>query len=311
MRFHALESLKQHRHQQWNHLPDGIVYRSVKLENLDNIEPFINKLYKNKKFLAWNIDRRILREELSRSTFPVGFDALLKIILNEYFKKKHPKIYIYKCGEYIWHIDTLRSIFPDAKFIFILRDIRAVYNSQKTSFGSRDGKPMANYPILSAVLFNRLPSIFAKYCSFEWFYVLKYEDLVSDKECEMNKLLSFLGSSSQKTQDDYYNRIPEEQRHLHPNICYPPQGNRAYAWQNELSKVELMTIQNISGDTLTGYGYQLVETGRMSFKEGITYLQYWTKYLGRLIRKMTVKILRFTLPEAWYLWIERTLSVYL
>jgi len=270
-------------------LPDGIFYGPLKLNKPKDVGGFLDKLYADEKFLAWNISRDVIQEKLSKQQFPIRFNHLLNLLLEEYFKADGANIFVYKCAHYIKYIKIVRSFFPNAKFIFVLRDARAIYNSQKDTLDSIKGKPMVNNPIVVAVKFKRIAKILRKNANCDWLYVIKYENLMGDKDYELNKILDFLGSNRMKKMDnkDYSKRIPNLQKSLHKNIDLPPLVERINAWQDKLSKSEILAIQKIAGDALSKSGYKLVDFGRISFKDRLDYIRLWLRYyLERIFNRI-------------------------
>ena len=270
-------------------LPDGIFYGPLKLKKAQDIEKVLNRLYADEKFLAWNIDRNVLRKKLSNLKFPIKFNQFLNTLLQKYFKKSDAKIFIYKCAHYIRYIETIKKLFPKAKFIFVLRDIRAIYNSQKNTLDSITKRPMVNNPIVVAVKFKRIAKILRKNVNCDWLYVIKYENLMGDKDYELNKILDFLGSNRMKKINNkgYSKRIPNLQKSLHKNIDLPPLVERINAWQDKLSKSEILAIQKIAGDALSKSGYKLVDFGRISFKDRLDYIRLWLHYyLERIFNRI-------------------------
>ncbi|MDY6861610.1 MAG: sulfotransferase [Thermodesulfobacteriota bacterium] len=268
-------------------LPDGIIYSQFSLKASEDIEKILNKLYSDEKFLAWNIDRSVLEKKISTLEFPVAFNQFLGIILKEYFKNTNTKIFIYKSGHYIKHIETIRTLLPDAKFIFILRDIRACYNSQKISMDSRTKKPMETTPFFAAMSFIEVSKILDKYAQAKWMHIVKYEDLIIDENREINKLLSFLETGKRKSEgiNNYFNQISKSQRHLHKNLNLEPLKERIDAWRYELSKAEILILQRIAGDILSKYGYMLVSFEKIFIIDRIYCFNYWLRYFFKNLRQ--------------------------
>lgn len=262
-------------------LPDGILYRSLEITRSQDVEKALEVLFSDGKFRAWNLRKDELERELRRLGFPIGYDKLLRTLLKMYFKKDNVRICIYKNGYYMEHVEALRSIFPDARFIFLVRDVRAIYNSQKHSLNSETLRPMASNPILVAKYYEKILSIIEKYRQCDWLHVLKYEDLLLNTDDEIVRLLSFLGSRGTRIADvDYYDQLPETEKHLHRNVNSGPLTDRMTAWRDQLSKVEMTCIQNVARDELARYQYDLVHCDRIPTTVWIGYLAFWLKYCG-------------------------------
>ncbi|MFX0124902.1 MAG: sulfotransferase [Candidatus Hodarchaeota archaeon] len=278
-------------------MPDGILYRSLEINKPQEIKRALEVLYSDGKFGAWNIDRNYLEGEISSLDFPIRYDQLLRTILKLFFKDRKVKVFIYKNGFYINHIEEVKSTFPEAKFIFILRDARAIYNSQKSSLNSETLKPMADNPVPVAKYYKQISSIIERYNSVDWVHVIKYEDLVSNTDYEIKKLLTFLDSNLRKdlAAKSYFEKIPQKEKHLHKNVKSEALEKRIYAWRDELSKAEVMIIERILGNVLIRYGYELTKLDNISIKDRIGYLWFWSAhYVGilRFIIELVLKRLR-------------------
>lgn len=272
-------------------IPDGIAYGPIGLETPSDVKGFLERLYADFKFRAWGINRGVLRERITDASFPVGFDTLLRLILKEYFRDDDARTYIYK-SPYFRHTKAAREVFPDEKFILLLRDIRAVYNSQKRSIGSTTRKAMSNNPVTTAMLFKHLSSIMDGFSGERNFHLVRYEDLVRSKDNELKRILEFLGVSSEEkvVGGRYVQKIVPEQKHLHSNVESSALKDRIWAWQAELTQLEIMTLQKVAKDELVKYGYQLIQFGKVSFFDWLGYYLFWLKHWGRNLTKTAVGV---------------------
>ena len=286
--------------------PDGVLYKELIIENEKELDKKILKLY-NPKFKEWGITPDEIKIIiLKKGNFPVSFREIFYDILELYFKKNKPdsKKYIYKTAwNYLVNYKKVREFYPEAKFIFIIRDGRAIYNSQKKSLSSLQRKPMSDNPIRTAFIYKKVEKILNLLKEQKWLYILKYENLILNTEEEIDKLLDFL-SVKEKTKDyfDYYEKIPENQKHLHKNLAKPPLKERIFSWEKELSKEEIYIFQKIARDALITLGYKMKEINFNFLKRQKVFLKYLILFL---IFRIKDKIFSFAKPKylinrLWY-----------
>ncbi|MBW2107108.1 MAG: sulfotransferase [Deltaproteobacteria bacterium] len=275
-------------------IPDGIAYGGpVRLNGRSDLERFMDRLYADYKFRAWGIYRDRLKERISKQGFPVAAPVLLPVILSCYFKESLPHTVIYKCS-YIRHLEAASKVFPEAKFIVLIRDLRAVYSSQKRSIDSTSGRPMADNPVTLAALYNQIQGAIERLGTRAHICVVRYEDLVADTEQTLKRLLKFLGVDPKKTKvgtgTDYVDKIVPEQKHLHSHVTSPPIPQRIDAWRHELSRPEILTLQKVSQDQLIKNGYALIPMGDWGFLDHIFYGWQWIRHYSRFLRQLGVAV---------------------
>ena len=202
-------------------IPDNIIHGPIAVDNLKEIESLLSRLYRDEKFSSWGIDRDVLGQRLSACTMPLKFEELLQVILNEYFGSESVKARIYKCGAYFGEIEAVLSALPQAAVIFVLRDPRAVFNSQRSSRESILQTKMAGNPLDTARSFKRASQIMNQYNGKPFFIVVRYEELVENAAGAVRDLLMTLdldsGSTGKKAA--YVEKIPDRQKHLHSNVA--------------------------------------------------------------------------------------------
>jgi len=285
--------------------PDGIINRPLTIKNELHIEYAIKKLYKNIKFKEWGINQEDLIIEIkSNNNYPISFDKILSILLKLYFRKKKPsaKIYIYK-SPYAGHIREVKKIFPNSKFVFIIRDGRAIYYSQKKSKGSIIRKPMANNPIATAIEYNKVIREIIKYKNKSWLEIIKYEDLIRNKTFEIDKLLKFLNVNSRNIGfSNYFEKIPNNQKYLHKNIKSGPIVSRINAWKKELGIEERFVFQQICFNILYDFNYPMEKIDFRKIKKIYIYYKFYLYYnFRRFLDKFRAFLdFDYLLNRIWY-----------
>jgi len=251
------------------------------IKTTPELQNAINSLYTDKKFQGWQIDRLQLKTRLNHSYLPLGLNKFLSVMLDLYFQENGEPINIIKGVRYIRNIKHFRKIFPGCKFIYILRDIRAVYESQKRSLGSTTGLPMANNPVERAFIFYLTALKLDKYKKDPDFYIIKYENLIENSQIELLKLIQFLGASNTKRKKklSYLQKIPRNQKHLHPNIMDGPIINKIDVWKTSLNQKEIMTFQIMAKNTLSRFEYDCQIYNSPSIIDKYYWIWFLIRYL--------------------------------
>lgn len=244
-------------------LPDGIFRSELLIERPESVDRALDRLYGDPKFRAWGVAREALRARLLERPFPQRFSAVLREILALAFGDREVRFPVLKQENCIWRIQATRRLYPGAQVVFIERDPRAIYNSQRTALDSRTGRPMSRNPLVTALTYARAIER-AEGCAGEpWFHIVRYEDLVAAPQETLASLLRALRIPSPSgghagEPGGYAGRIPASQRHLHANAGGPPLPERAVAWQRELEGTEIDIIQWIAGRVMERRGYRIV-----------------------------------------------------
>jgi len=157
----------------------------------------------------------------------------------------------------LFYVDTLRTMFPEAQFLHLVRDPRAgVQSMQKTSFFGED---------IAINALNRRKYLReglhrdATMPSDRWMRV-RYEDLLHAPEKTTRTLCDFLGERFTPSMLTYYERA---EQYMNPAAANghnqaarrPIDASRADAWRDRLPPIEAARIEAICRHEMGALGY--------------------------------------------------------
>jgi hypothetical protein len=279
-------------------IPDGLLIPGAEIKNRADFNKYLDRLYMDNKFADWNVDRTKLEQALQAIPMPFGFGQILPAILNVYFQETMPRVYMYKRGHYITHVASLRRLFPGCRFIYIERDIRGIFESQKRSVDSVTGRVMARNSVERAIKYVRTMGLVEKFSKDRDFFVIAFEKLISAPEEVIMEILDFLSvEDKHKMVSNYYQKIPANQRHLHKMVLKRPTHHKIDEWKETLSNAEIMAIQRVAGGTLERRGYELSNSKDNTVKNELFFLRSLTDLI---FRHSVVDGMRKIMKSRWY-----------
>ena len=146
-----------------------------------------------------DIDREMLREELSRDSLSIG--ALLRAIMVAHARMKgRPRIGA-KFPLHYSYTHKLLEWFPDCQLIHTTRNPKAVYASQSAKyitpelgFAGRAYSRMQQFAHIN-IQITWTASLHRKFCELPNYRLLRYEDVVVEPEATLRKLCDYIGIS--------------------------------------------------------------------------------------------------------------------
>lgn len=238
-------------------LNNSTVYPSIR--NLFSLHKAIKE---DVKFKDWNLKAKDYLPYLA-CEFNYKPEKLVSELLKLYAKKhgqnqRSSTHFGFKKGSYRKHFRIIKKYFPECKFIYLIRDGRAVFNSKKNSLQSKTGEPFETNPRKAALQWMEAILDYEQISSEypEDTLLVKYEDLVSDQERILEDIRQFLGIEKLVNSGTHYN-IPERYGNLHENVSKKPNAGFAYKWKQQLEKDEINTFNDIAGEYLAYYGYKV------------------------------------------------------
>lgn len=243
-----------------------IKYPKEIIENRKELSSVIEIIRSDEKFSDWGIDANTLYN----CDLPVKIDALVSTILKMYGSGTG---YVVKKGNLIFRHEKLKHVFPESKFICIIRDGRAVYSSKKFSLHSRTGKPFETDPFIAANTWSTITKLMHDIEDEGDGIIVKYEDLVKSPDKVMDKIAEFLSFSMirENSKKDYV--VPLRYRGLHENIDKSPMIDNIVKWKQHLRREEIFAFEKEAYETLVGEGYNPVFT-KKKLESFIRYLWY-------------------------------------
>jgi hypothetical protein len=148
---------------------------------------FIEKRNLNK----YNLEKKILNSDRS-------FKIIFKIILEEHAEANNKKIYGAKFPVNSSYIRLLMEWFPNSKIVFLIRDPRAIFASLSGGFRKKitSKNKIFNTRILlmfSTILqFNKAVKNYKKYSQRENYFLIRFEDIITQPEKYLKRLCNFL-----------------------------------------------------------------------------------------------------------------------
>jgi hypothetical protein len=197
----------------------------------------------------------------------LNFGILCKLIYLNFpspFKKEKISLLIDKNPSYSIFIKELWEVFPDAKFIHLIRDYRDNIISSRKAFGHKNIALTAQTWVIYNTIIDKLKEKHPNK-----FFTIRYEDLVTSPENFIPEICHFLDVSFRKemfdfhlkTSDLFHEKKSENKiltdviNAIHLNLLNPINTTQINNWKNELTQSEIQIAEYIAGNTGKKYGY--------------------------------------------------------
>jgi hypothetical protein len=167
-----------------------------------------------------------------------------------------------KTPSYVMHADLLNALFPECRFVHLVRDGRDVAASVvRQHWGENDYvsalKAWARKAELAERMLAMLPASRRM--------TLRYEDLVARPEENLKKVCAFLELEYEPAMLSYQQRSAGKvgrriQAH-HANLLQAPRTDLALKWKRTLPPVDQAIAEEVAGGMLAEFGY---DKGRLN-----------------------------------------------
>ncbi len=238
-----------------------------KWNNVD-LEVYLEDLYNSKKFETWNLNRKELKNYLSRFSI-ISYAHLNSLVYYFYSLKdnKKPRYWGDKNGLWVDQLDKIKFYYPEAYIVHLIRDGRDVACSYKEinlkNVTTRYAPHLPNeIAEIAAVWDSNNIAIEGVLSTFLEHQVvqIKYEELLISPESILQKVLSPLGLETTKAQLEYYLQDskdiePEEFFKWKEKLVQPPDLSNIGKYQKILSESEINTFNTIAKHSMSKYNY--------------------------------------------------------
>ena len=186
-----------------------------------------------------------------------SYSELIDAIMIEYAKSQGKERWGDKTPYYTVDIDVLWSLFPESKFIHLVRDGRDVLLSQQNiSWLSNSVPRLAEDWRWKTTVCDKVGSVLGP----EYFLELKYEDLIRDTEGTLRTICGFLGepfAAEMLSHDETAESVvPADSLRWHKNSVRRPDPEKLFAWRHKLSRADQIIFEQVAGSALELFGYE-------------------------------------------------------
>jgi len=224
---------------------------------------FYDDLLTQWRFDTWNMDNDKLRNALLEYQGLNSYSTICKVVYKQYgsfFKKRDILFLGDKNPGYTIYTRRLLSIFPEAKFIHIIRD----YRDNFVSIKNVDFELPA--PSLVVQKWKYFVKKFYKDSKSkpEAYYVINYEDLVKEPELHMEKLCDFIGIEYTNNIFNFYEKkedvlktYPSGFIHkYHSSLMQKINTSKIGVWKKQLSSRQVRIMDATVGKLAEQTGYE-------------------------------------------------------
>lgn len=204
-----------------------------------------------------------------------SYEGVVRAIYEFHARRRGRRRWGDKTPGYIDSLPELHSMFPDARFIHIVRDGRDVACSvMPLSFGpntvymaARRWKHCLGHAIEFA---NAHPEIV---------HTVRYEDLVEHPEEQLRTICAFLGEEYDPVMLEFHkSRNPGATPEHHKLTATQVNSSRKARWKRQMSQRQVRIFEATAGEMLRHFGYEQTIPGAKFSR--------WDRVFGRLGNKM-------------------------
>lgn len=224
-------------------------------------DDFMSALNKSFRFKIWDIP--VPELNLPIMLKPLDYRRALLSIVNGYANADGKKDWLFWIDHTPQNIQDplmLMTIFPEAKFIHIVRDPRAVAASiLPLDWGPDTARQAAVFWAQMLSYGQALECVYADKC-----FRVYYEDIVISPEKTIRKVCEFCGIEFEDTMLSGGGfRLPAYTKKQHKLVGSRPDQSRLDAWQKTLDIWQIAQIEDVIGDLMELMGYKKFSVGKL------------------------------------------------
>lgn len=221
-----------------------------------DVERFTKDLLSHWAFRRWGLPGEEVLAAYEAAP-PTDSASAVRGVYAAYARHRGKERYGDKTPSYVLNIDLLASMFPEARFLHLIRDGRNVAMSYlDADFGSKTLGQAAIY----WDRFVRAGREAGARLGPDRYRELRYEELVAEPERVLRDVCAFVGLSFDECMLRYFERADrlDSRRSLdahHPNLFKPPTAGMR-DWRRDLTPKHVAVFEALAGDLLDELGYE-------------------------------------------------------
>lgn len=254
----------------------------------------LDMITRQPRWLDQRISTEQFRDEITRRS-----QVWLRDIVNAVYRGETERTGKPRWGDktpyYIEIVPELLQLYPNARFVNLIRDGRDVAISYKAAGFRERWYEGETYDWTRAV---RLAESYRALPIGSRILDVRYEDLVANLSETVHKVCLFLGEVFEPDMLDWKARIdaslPKRELWMQGSLRRDPRSNDIARWKRELNILEILALEAFLGDCLARLGYEL------RFKATIWKPALW-------LARLTMRCYRPLLKRSWRLRVGRVL----
>jgi hypothetical protein len=230
--------------------------RRYETETGFDVEAFLADLLPHPRFRLWGLAEQEVRTAL-REDPPSTLADAIRAVFALYAVGQGKGRYGDKTPGYVSHLPRLAGLFPEARFVHILRDGRDVALSYlDVSFGPETVERAALHWNRFVERGRQAGALLGP----DRYVEVRYEDLLADPEATVRTLCRFIDLEFRPEMFRYPQRAAEVASgsafpEAHGRLALPPtKGLRD--WQSQMSTADVVAFELLAGDLLSDLGYE-------------------------------------------------------
>lgn len=220
-----------------------------------DVARFLDALAAHKRFQTWDLPIDAVAGEIGGGPV-IGYPDAIRAAFDAYAHVNGKSRWGDKTPRYVEKLELIADLFPDARFIHLVRDGRNVTLSYaNVPFGPKTvGRAAALWKRRVVAGREKGAALGGKR-----YLEIRYEDLVEDAAGETKDICEFLDLEFDPGMLDYTERargsvLPRASMY-NPHVTEPPQPN-VRSWQGSMPPHQIEIFEAVAGDALSLLGYE-------------------------------------------------------
>lgn len=196
-----------------------------------------------------------LVSRLESSSREMTLRELMEAFYSAYAAREGKQLWGEKSSVFFRKIKELNDIFPEVKFIHIVRDGRDVFLSWRKLLPKRRNVCVSALEWRHKV--GRIETSF-EVLNPERHLTIRYEDLVTAPDVVLERLCAFLGVDPEAAMEEFWKKSDRYIGSHHSDLIFQPISPTSIGkWKKQMKNFETRAYEAIAGPALQRYGYDI------------------------------------------------------